>query len=76
MTIVFIPALVVLLEAKEKEAGRELTRQEIESIRDDAIAVQLPEEIAKEMVRDRGYPDIDAESVWDEWLKYKKSIFR
>ncbi|MEF3515163.1 hypothetical protein V4S68_21930 [Citrobacter freundii] len=47
MAIVFIPALVVLLEAKEKDFGRELTREDVESIRDDATAIELPAEIAK-----------------------------
>lgn len=32
MAIVFIPALVALLEAKEKDFGRELTREDVESI--------------------------------------------
>ncbi|MEB0846814.1 hypothetical protein VC904_21750, partial [Citrobacter freundii] len=40
MAIVFIPALVVLLEAKEKDFGRELTREDVESIRDDATAME------------------------------------
>lgn len=33
MGIVFIPSLVALLEAKEREAGRELLRHEVEAIR-------------------------------------------
>ena len=74
MAIVFIPALVVLLEAKEKDFGRELTREDVESIRDDATAIELPAEIAKDMIESRGYPDIDAKNAWDEWLQYKKTI--
>lgn len=74
MAIVFIPALVVLLEAKEKDFGRELTREDVESIRDDATAIELPAEIAKDMIESRGYPDIDAKNAWDEWLLYKKNI--
>lgn len=71
MTIVFIPALIAVLVAKEREAGRELTRQEVESLRDGATAMRVPEEIAGDMARERGYPDIDPENVWDEWLAYK-----
>ena len=74
MAIVFIPALVVLLEAKEKDFGRELTREDVESIRDDATAIELPAKIAKDMIESRGYPDIDAKNAWDEWLLYKKTI--
>ncbi|WP_312209720.1 hypothetical protein [Pseudescherichia sp.] len=72
MTIVFIPALVVVLVAKEKEAGRELTREEVESIRDSATAIRVPIETARDMVRERGYLDIDPENVWEEWLLHKK----
>ncbi|QGW87434.1 hypothetical protein EAAEB30_12270 [Enterobacter asburiae] len=74
MAIVFIPALVALLEAKEKDFGRELTREDVESIRDNATAIELPAEIARDMIESRGYPDIDAQNAWDEWLLYKKTI--
>jgi accessory colonization factor AcfC len=73
MTIVFIPALIALLEAKENDSGRELTREDVESIRDNAIAIELTAEIAGDMIKSRGYPDIDAENVWNEWLLYKKT---
>lgn len=72
MAIVFIPALVALLEAKEKDFGRELTREDVESIRDNATAIELPAEIARDMIKSRGYPDIDAQNAWDEWLLHKK----
>ncbi|NBD00797.1 hypothetical protein GV764_17475 [Atlantibacter hermannii] len=73
MAMVFIPALVALLEAKEKATGRELTRDEVESIRDNATAIALPEEFAVDMTNSRGYPDIDPEDVWNAWLAYKKN---
>ena len=75
MAIVFIAALVALLEAKEKDFGRELTREDVESIRDNATAIELPAEIARDMIKSRGYPDIDAQNVWDEWLLYKNHKF-
>lgn len=71
MKIVFIPALIAVLVAKEQELGRLLTRQEVESLRDGATAIELPEEIAEDMARDRGYQDIDPENVWAEWQIYK-----
>lgn len=73
MTIVFIPALVVILSAEEREAGRALTRQEVETIRDSATAMRAPNDIARDMVKERGYLDIDPENVWEEWLLYKKN---
>ncbi|MBZ0057279.1 hypothetical protein ACOYA6_05905 [Leclercia barmai] len=71
MKIVFVPALIVVLIDKEQEMGRELTRQDVESIRDGATAIRLPDEAAEEMIRERGYRDIDPENVWGEWQAYK-----
>ena len=71
MTIVFVPALIAVLVAKEREIGHELTQEEVELIRDSATAIELPEEIAEDMAKERGYPDIDPEDVWSEWLAYK-----
>jgi len=68
MKIVFVPALIVVLIDKEQEMGRELTRQDVESIRDGATAIRLPDEAAEDMIRERGYRDIDPENVWGEWL--------
>ncbi len=72
MTIVFIPALIAVLTAKEAEVERELVKEEVESIRDSATAIRVPVEVAKEMVKERGYLDIDPENVWEEWLLYKE----
>jgi hypothetical protein len=41
MTIVFIPALIAILVAKERETGRALTQQEVMSIRDEATAINF-----------------------------------
>lgn len=71
MKIVFIPALIVALIDKEQNMGRELTRDEVESIRDGATAIRLPAEAAEDIIRERGYRDIDPENVWHEWQAYK-----
>lgn len=71
MKIVFIPALIIVLIDKEQGMGRELTRDEVESIRDDATAIRLPAEAAEDIIRERGYRDIDPENVWSEWQAYK-----
>ncbi len=73
MAIVFIPSLVALLEAKEKEAGYELTKNEVEFICDNATAIELPAEIENDMTKSRGYPDLYAGDIWNEWSTYKKS---
>lgn len=71
MKIVFIPALIIVLIDKEQGMGRKLTRDEVESIRDDATAIRLPAEAAEDIIRERGYRDIDPENVWREWQAYK-----
>ncbi|ENK1088271.1 hypothetical protein AB2010_001507 [Citrobacter freundii] len=71
MTIVYIPPLIALLVAKEKEVSRPLTRQEIEYIRDNATSIALPEDVAEAMAGERGYPDIDPEKAWEEWLAFR-----
>ncbi|MBC3212713.1 hypothetical protein [Serratia fonticola] len=74
MTIVFIPTLLALLIVEEREAGRPLTQQEVEGIRDNAVAISLPDEIANVMDDNRGYPDIAPDNVWEEWKVYNKDI--
>ena len=71
MKIVFIPALIVVLIDKEQDMGRELICDEVESIRDGATAIRLSAEAAEDIIRERGYRDIDPENVWREWLAYK-----
>ena len=66
MAIMFIPALAELLEDRKMDSGRELTREDVKSIRDNATAIELPAEFARDMIKSRGYPDIDAENVWNE----------
>ncbi|MEX9601698.1 hypothetical protein AB7W80_12335 [Providencia rettgeri] len=73
MAIVFIPSLIALLESKESEAGYELTQSEVESIRDNATTVELPSEIVDDMDKSRGYQDLNANNVWNDWLIYKKN---
>nr|WP_309301045.1 hypothetical protein [Providencia alcalifaciens] len=73
MAIVFIPSLVALLESKENEAGYELTQSEVESIRDNATTVELPSDIVDDMDKSRGYQDLNASNVWNDWLIYKKT---
>ena len=71
MKIVFIPALIIVLIDKEQDMGRELTRDEVESLCDDATAICLPTEAAEDIIRERGYRDIDPENVWRECQAYK-----
>jgi hypothetical protein len=63
---VFIPALRVLLAAREKE-GEALTRQQVESTRDQGACIAMEPRDAQKLERERGYSDLDPELVWEQW---------
>jgi hypothetical protein len=67
LCLVFIPALVTVLYAAEKQKGSPLTEQEVIDIRDKATCIALPFSVALESEKQRGYPDIVAENCWEEW---------
>lgn len=72
MILTFIPPLIVLLEAGKSIVGRQLTKIEVEEIRDNATVINLPTEIAQAIIKERGYEDINADNVWEEWLIYSQ----
>jgi hypothetical protein len=65
---VFIPALVAVLIRAEELNGSPLTRNQVVAIRDDANCVMLPPPMKAKMEEKRGYPDIDPERCWEDWL--------
>jgi hypothetical protein len=64
---VFIPALVVLLRASETSKGRQLDRDEVESIRDGGACVVMTARDAQVLERSRGYADLDPDLAWEQW---------
>lgn len=68
--IVFVPALVAILVAKEKEKGSPLTQDEVEKYRDISTCISV--DSAVDIEKSRNYEDIDPENVWDNWLDFKK----
>lgn len=71
--IVFVPALVAVLGFQESQLGRDLTKEEVESIRDKAGCIVVPLEAAIDLEEGRGYEDISPEHVRKDWLEYKAS---
>ncbi len=67
LRIVFIPALAAVLLSEERKKGEPLTRQEVESIRDNAEAVVGTEEAAQAVQPSREYIDIEPEQAWEQW---------
>lgn len=67
LVIVPIPALVTLLLNRERAKGVPLTEGEVLAIRDNAVSIALPRDVAAHMAEERGYDDIDQDNVWAEW---------
>lgn len=63
-----VPALVAVLLNKETAKGSPLTESEVIEIRDNAACMMMPRSIILTIEQSRGYPDIDPENVWAEWL--------
>src|SRR5262249_15259286 len=63
---VFIPALHALLRAREKD-GEVLTKQQVESTRDQGACIAMDPRDAQKLERVRGYSDLDPELVWEQW---------
>ncbi|MCI1678475.1 MAG: hypothetical protein LKK36_08190 [Ewingella americana] len=70
LEIVFVPPLITLLVAAQNHKGSALTQTEVEEIRDNAVCIALPSGSNSEMAAQRGYHDIDPDSVWSEYLGY------
>ncbi len=75
LCLVFIPALVTVLHAAEKQKGAPLTEQEVIDIRNNATCVKLPFSAALNSEQKRGYPDIVAENCWEAWQSMRTQLF-
>jgi hypothetical protein len=67
LIITHTPSLVATLLNKERAKGSPLTREEVESIRDEAPARALTPEQRAAVDEKRGYDDIDPEDAWADW---------
>ena len=74
LVIVAIPPLVVLIKQLEKIKGSPLSQEEVETIRDNAVCMRLPQSVARQMAKTRGYEDIDPANVWVEWQAVRDQI--
>ncbi|AZV39531.1 hypothetical protein CFR75_04510 [Komagataeibacter xylinus] len=72
--LVPIPALVLLLLRKEKEKGSPLTKEEVLSIRDNAVCMTVPYSAALLASEQRGYDDISLENAWEDWCQVRPAL--
>ncbi len=68
-----MPALVVLLLELQERLQRPLTRVEGLIARDHCHCVMLPRSRQLEMAVERGYTDIDPNTVWESWQAFLAS---
>lgn len=64
---VFVPTLRAVLAALETDAGRPLTKKQVEATRDGATCIAMKHLDAQKLERERGYADLNPEFVWDQW---------
>ncbi len=72
MSIVFVPPLIALLLSKEKEEGTPLTEEEVLTIRDNATAIVVENDVAAAMAESRGYSDVNPEKCWEQWCEFRR----
>ena len=74
LAYVFMPALVVLLTAAERKAGRPLTQPEVEQITSGGVCMTMQHRDAQALERKRGYADIDPEQAWAQWQVAREGL--
>lgn len=67
LAFVFMPGLAVLLQAAEEQAGRPLTREQVEAIASKAVGITMPHRDAQRLERERGFADLDPALAWEQW---------
>ncbi|MFC4044910.1 DUF4261 domain-containing protein [Dactylosporangium siamense] len=67
LRLVFVPALVAVLTAAERQAGRPLHRDEVERLTSGGACMAMQYGDAQHLERTRGYADIEPELAWSQW---------
>lgn len=71
----FVPALVTLLTALERQAGKPLTQKQVEKVRDEGACIAMQPRDVQALDRSRGYADLDPELAWPQW-QARRSLVR
>ncbi len=69
---VFIPSLLSLLINAQEKSEKPLSKAQVLKIRDEANVILVTQTVAVELSNQRGYHDIYAPKVWEEWQEYQK----
>lgn len=73
MATIYLPSLRGLLSDAERQKGAHLTREEVETLRDNAMCVSVPDGIACTLDLSHNVGDINAENCWEEWSRLRHS---
>ncbi|MEN5015819.1 hypothetical protein ABEH87_05575 [Erwinia sp. Eh17-17] len=71
MATIYIPSLMGLLSDAERQKGENLTREEVEALRDSVICVTIPDRIACALDPSQNFSDIDPDNCWEEWSRFR-----
>lgn len=71
LVLLFVPALVAMLAHHEKQKGGQLTREEVETIRDKCVVMAVAPAHSLAMAQSRGYQDIDPNVCWEAWQQVR-----
>lgn len=69
-----IPALVAILLDLERTKNGPLTEAEVLAVRDNAVSIALPRDVAADIAEERGYDDIDQDDVWAAWNAIRPTL--
>jgi hypothetical protein len=67
LVTIFIPALIARLWQHEQAKGSPLTAEKVTAICERAICMTLRRDLAREIIAERGFADIDPANAWEEW---------
>jgi hypothetical protein len=70
----YVPSLKASLILHEKMKGAPLTEAEVEDIRDNAAAVLVRPDMLAELIKDRGYEDLDPADCWEQWQVFRATL--
>jgi len=74
LTAWFVPSLAATLRYREKKKGARLSRAEVIRIRDAAPTILVAPRTLKQLIKRRGYQDINPYNAWREWQQLRQQL--
>lgn len=74
LTAWFVPSLAATLLDRERKKGSPLSRSEVIRIRDAAPTILVSPGALEELIKRRGYLDINPDDAWREWQQLRQQF--